>query len=256
MIRFDTVRLGLLLESRGRVRLPVEVFDEIGSTQDQALAMGECGAPAGTIVLARSQTAGRGRLSRSWCSAPGGLYASIVLRPEWPPDRWPVLSLIAGVAVVETLLDQGLGDVRLKWPNDCLVRGMKLAGILAEARPALGLVVMGIGLNASFEASDLPMEVANRSVALDNLVSPERDLHLICALVLERVWSDCSGRGSSAGIDPDVAGRLLWTAGMVTVSGVSGRVAGVAANGELLLEQANGTFMAVSAGEVDDAGCD
>jgi BirA family biotin operon repressor/biotin-[acetyl-CoA-carboxylase] ligase len=125
----------------------VVVLDETASTNDEALARAFAGASSGAVVVAERQTAGRGRLGRTWFSEPGSaLTASWIVRPAFAVDRWPLIPLIAGVAAADAVRDLAGVDVRLKWPNDLLVDGRKLGGILVEARPPEAVVV-GLGVN-------------------------------------------------------------------------------------------------------------
>jgi BirA family transcriptional regulator, biotin operon repressor / biotin---[acetyl-CoA-carboxylase] ligase len=117
----------------------------LASTNDEASRLASGGAPEGTVVVADVQSAGRGRLDRTWVAEPGtSLLVSWIVRPSYPPDRWPLLALASGVAVASAVGGRGV-DARLKWPNDVLAGGRKLAGILAEA--GAGFVVVGLGLN-------------------------------------------------------------------------------------------------------------
>jgi BirA family biotin operon repressor/biotin-[acetyl-CoA-carboxylase] ligase len=119
------------------------------STNDEALRLGRGGAPHGTVVVADVQTAGRGRLGRTWWAEPGtALLASWIVRPELPHDAWPALSLLAGVAAAEALREVSSLGVALKWPNDLLAGERKIGGILAEAEPGR-FVVIGLGLNVA-----------------------------------------------------------------------------------------------------------
>lgn len=144
------------------------------STNDRARELAIAGAPHGTLVTASEQTAGRGRMGRSW-SAPAGssLLMSLVLRPgppnpEPPPKPWPPpqLPLLAGVAVCDVAGPQA----RVKWPNDVVVEDglnlRKLAGILTEARPQAGWAVLGIGLNVAVHLQDLPAELQATAATL------------------------------------------------------------------------------------------
>lgn len=122
-------------------------YEKIGSTNDEARRLAADGAPHGTVVHADEQTAGRGRLSRTWISPPGNLYMSVLLRLDLPPRRLPELSFVAALAVadaVDALLPKHV-RVMLKWPNDVLVWGAKIAGILLEQ--ADDATVVGIGLD-------------------------------------------------------------------------------------------------------------
>ena len=118
----------------GTIGWRIHYFDEVGSTQKVAAEMVEAGAAPGTVVIAEQQTAGRGRLGRSWHSPPGlNLYATFILRPRMPIAEVPRLSLVAGVAVADALATVAPGMVALKWPNDVWLKGRKAGGIIAEA---------------------------------------------------------------------------------------------------------------------------
>ena len=143
--------------------------DKIGSTNDEARRLAQEGAPHGTAVHADEQTAGRGRMAHTWFSPPGNLYLSILLRTGQPPGRTSELSFLAALAVadtVEALLPRQIRAM-LKWPNDVLVNGAKIAGILLEQ--ADEATIMGIGLNvleapsnAAYKATTV---VANGGIA-------------------------------------------------------------------------------------------
>lgn len=130
-------------------------FDSVGSTNDEAARLAEAGAPEGTFVWARAQTGGRGRRGRRWASPVGNLYCSTILRPECPAPRAAELGFVAALAVADLVRDGRA--VRVKWPNDVLVDGGKVAGILPESSIAqdgrVDHVVLGIGLNVSFAPS-------------------------------------------------------------------------------------------------------
>jgi BirA family biotin operon repressor/biotin-[acetyl-CoA-carboxylase] ligase len=133
-------------------------YRTIDSTNALARKLAERGAPQGTLVTAAEQTAGRGRQGRSWIAPPGrALLLSLVLR--MPPRLLP---LAAGVAVVEEVGDGAL----LKWPNDVLLEGRKVAGILVEGRPRDGWAVLGIGLNVAVREDDFPGELRARAGGL------------------------------------------------------------------------------------------
>ena len=118
----------------------------LGSTNEEALRLAAAGAPAGTLVWAREQTAGRGRRGRAWDSPPGNLYCSVVLRPGRGKEA-AQLSFAASVALAEALADAGGLTVRVKWPNDLMAGGSKIAGILLETAAAGNAVVVGTGVN-------------------------------------------------------------------------------------------------------------
>ena len=153
--------------SFGSPRLHLRLTD---STNARARELAERGAPHGTLVTAAEQTAGRGRQGRTWSAPPGrALLCSVVIRD--PPRLLPVA---AGVAVAEVV---GSG-ARIKWPNDVLVEGLKVAGILAEGRPQEGWSVIGIGLNVAVRVDDFPPELRGRAGTLrlepEAIAAPDR----------------------------------------------------------------------------------
>ncbi len=128
-------------------------FDTVGSTNDEAKALARAGAAPGTLVWATEQTAGRGRRGRAWLSPPGNLYLSLVLRPDGAPSRAAQLGFVAALGLGDALAPL-LGPalpLSYKWPNDLLVNGKKLAGILLESETSaaggVDFVVIGIGVN-------------------------------------------------------------------------------------------------------------
>lgn len=165
----------------GALGQPREHHASLPSTNDRALAWAREGAPHGAMVTADAQTAGRGRLGRRWDSPPGaGLYVSLVLRPAevvvgrgWDP-RWAALGLAVGLGLREGLA-RWVPDALLKWPNDLLVRGHKLAGVLCETRwqGSTPDIVVGFGVNvaqrefpAELRATSLALELARRTCSV------------------------------------------------------------------------------------------
>ena len=152
----DGSALSAALTRESRLWRSLEVVDRLGSTNAELLARAGDDAPEGAVLVAEHQDAGRGRLDRTWISPPrAGLTLSVLLRPDVPAARRGWLSLLTGVALAESV-GAGTGVLTsLKWPNDLLARdGRKLAGILAESSgPA---VVVGVGLNVSTRAGELP----------------------------------------------------------------------------------------------------
>lgn len=131
-------------------------FEQVTSTNDVARTLAEQGCPEGTVVVARVQTAGRGRLGRRWVSPPGGLWLSVVLRPIAAPHELPRLGLAVGVACSRAV-ERACGvRVGLRWPNDLVVEGRKVGGILVESGPEVRWVVVGIGMNLSVPRDELP----------------------------------------------------------------------------------------------------
>jgi BirA family biotin operon repressor/biotin-[acetyl-CoA-carboxylase] ligase len=137
---------------------------EIDSTNSEALRLAAAGEPEGTVVVADAQNAGRGRLGRSWWSERGtALLASWLVRPSIPPDRIPLLSLVAGVACARAATVAAGVAVRLKWPNDLMIDGRKTGGILTES-DGKGAVVVGVGVNV--RQTEFPDEIRGTATSL------------------------------------------------------------------------------------------
>jgi BirA family biotin operon repressor/biotin-[acetyl-CoA-carboxylase] ligase len=138
-------------------------YREIDSTNNRALELAADGYPEGTVVVAETQTAGRGRRGRTWYSPPRhGLYLSVILRPQLPVREIPRVSLVIGVAVAETLEAAFQLPARIKWPNDILINNRKIAGVLSEVvtgSRGIDCIVTGIGLNINNPLQDFPGEL-------------------------------------------------------------------------------------------------
>jgi len=147
----------------GRIgRGEIRHFPRLASTNLEAKSLAAAGAPEGTLVIAEEQTAGRGRLGRSWFSPPGGIYLSLIIRPDIQPDEAPRFALLTAAAVAAALRKTTLLEVRIKWPNDLLVQGGKLGGILTEIGMEMDRVeymVVGLGVNVNLVRKDFPPEL-------------------------------------------------------------------------------------------------
>ncbi|RYP83396.1 biotin--[acetyl-CoA-carboxylase] ligase [Nocardioides guangzhouensis] len=158
-------------------RLPagVEILAEASSTNAVLADRARSGALEGTVVVAEHQTAGRGRLDRTWETPPrAALTFSVLLRPNLPASAWPWIPLLTGYAVQAALADR-LPAIALKWPNDVLVEERKLGGILVERieTPTGPAAVVGIGINVSQSLDELPVALAT-SLALELPQAPDR----------------------------------------------------------------------------------
>ena len=216
-----------------------------GSTNDRARELAAAGAPHGTLVTAAEQSAGRGRQGRRW-SAPAGsaLLASIVLRE--PPELLPLVAAVAVADVVAAALAEPPGDaVAIKWPNDVLLDGRKVAGILAEGRPQERWAVLGIGVNVAVDLADLPEELLATAATMGRA---ERDVEPVLASLLaalERRLEDPPAAVLAAWEARDaLRGReVAWTGGHGVAAGIDGA-------GRLVVELSDGGRTALDAGEV------
>jgi BirA family biotin operon repressor/biotin-[acetyl-CoA-carboxylase] ligase len=146
-------------------------LDSVGSTQTIAKDLAAQGAPEGTTVVAKSQSSGRGRLGRSWVSPAGGLYMSFVLRPGGI-SKPELITLVAAVAVVDGIKQATGLDTRIRWPNDIMIGGKKLAGVIAEAQSneqEIVQVVVGVGVNCNAPAPDLEGPVKEATSLVEEL---------------------------------------------------------------------------------------
>jgi BirA family biotin operon repressor/biotin-[acetyl-CoA-carboxylase] ligase len=232
---------------------PIVRLGRVDSTQTVAFALAADGAPDGTVVVADSQAAGRGRRGRAWLDEPGAsLLASIVLRPRLEPARLPGLSLAAAVAVAEALTRTAGVSPRLKWPNDVLVNGRKLAGILLETRLSgeRPTTILGVGVNLSQRV--FPAEIGQRATSVWLASGRLVDRDSLLAALLDAL-GDWRRRLERQGFAPV---RARWRAladtlgRAVTVDGVSGVAVDVDADGALVVVDGDGRRRRVVAGEV------
>jgi BirA family biotin operon repressor/biotin-[acetyl-CoA-carboxylase] ligase len=244
----------------GTIGWRIHYFDEVTSTQHVAAEMAEAGAAQGTVVIAEAQTAGRGRLGRSWHSPAGlNLYTTIILRPTRPIAEVPRLSLIAGIAAAEALTGVASGLVALKWPNDIWLNGRKAGGIIAEAiadtNQQLACVLIGIGLNLNLGREDIPEELRDKATSVRIATGRRCDRIAIAAALFNRLnsrYMENEAHGFAA-LRAEYEKYFALTGKMVTVvdgtSRISGRVSGIDADGAMILETAAGPKR-VMAGEV------
>lgn len=221
----------------------------VGSTNDVARVWAREGAPHGAVVVAAAQTASRGRRGHIWASMEdAGLWLSIILRPSVPEALYPLLSFAAAVSARDACAALTGQNVRLKWPNDVLLLGRKIAGILLEKEG--GAAIVGIGINVSQRAEDFPEEIRGRAGSLSMLSGKDIPLaaleaHLLAALE-GRVdnWSFMREyEKHCATLD---RGVYVEAAG----GGFCGVATGLAEDGALIVRDENGTGRRVLAGEV------
>lgn len=155
---------------RGRSGEQFRFFEEIGSTNSAAMDWAARGAPEGSLVVAGHQTGGRGRWGRTWFSAPGKLLQfSVILRPELDPARHGLITAGLGVATAKALRDLTGLPVEIKWPNDAVVAGRKLAGVLVESTMTgskIDAAICGIGINVHLEPADIPDDLKERATSI------------------------------------------------------------------------------------------
>ena len=234
-----------------RWRLPrLEVYDRIGSTNDRAMALAESGAEPFTAVLAEEQTAGRGREGRRWESPEGsGLWISFVA-PAAPPSELARVPLLAGLAVCRAI-ERAAPGVRawLKWPNDVLVEGRKVSGVLCEASGTS--VVVGVGVNVRPNA--LGSELAGSAGALDDVAEPPVDRAALAGALAAELRELLEGgpRVFDGPLARELAARdLLHGRPIAAAAGAIGVARGIDRDGALRVEVGPGDVRRVLAGGV------
>jgi BirA family biotin operon repressor/biotin-[acetyl-CoA-carboxylase] ligase len=237
---------------------PVHYFETLDSTNDLAKALAAQGAPEGAVVVAEAQTSGRGRLGREWDSPPGvGLYVSLVLRPMLPPMELPQITLTTAVAVVRAVRRvTGLAP-GIKWPNDLLINGKKLGGILTEMETEsdrIRHVVVGLGLNVNNPGFPFDLAATATSLALAAGRTFSR-VNLLQAWLeeFEELYDRFLNQGF-AEILEEWKGAAVTLGQIVTVRQgpreISGQATDVAPDGALLLRTIDGEMVRVTSGEI------
>lgn len=237
----------------------IHSYQSLGSTNSTAWQLAEEGAPEGTVVVADRQTAGRGRLGRSWHSPPRvGLWFSLVLRPEVAPAEAPGLSLLTALALAQTIQSHCQMEAKIKWPNDCQIAGKKVAGILTELSSELdkvNFVIVGVGLNVNQAKSDFPSGLKSKATSLFVETKTKWRRAEVLALFLKE-FEHFYLPFKKSGITPlikEIERRMTLLGQRVKLAVgkdiVTGKVAGLAEDGALLLETRTGSYRAIS-GEV------
>ena len=229
------------------------------STNDDALRLAARAAPHGTLVLAEEQTAGRGRFGRAWYSErSSGIYSSIILRPPLPPAAAPVLTLMAGVAAHDAVSSVTGLPVDIRWPNDLLVNGKKVSGILTEMSAELDrlhAVVLGIGINVNHREMPPALKGIATSLRIEGGKPYSRAQILVSLLKeLERHYRLLLDKGSAAIVEAWSAASTFARDKQIRVTAGSGEfpatTEGLEPNGALRVRRADGRQESLVAGEI------
>jgi BirA family transcriptional regulator, biotin operon repressor / biotin---[acetyl-CoA-carboxylase] ligase len=223
----------------------------VPSTMDALHELAQAGAAPGTAVIAEEQTAGRGSRGRTWTSPRGGLWVSVLARPA--SAGLELVSLRSGLAVADALDRLGIGELRLKWPNDLMLGDRKAGGILCEARwqgTALAWVVIGLGLNVTNPPAEGLDGVATHLASVRPGLTPAE----LARPVIEALRDvDAAGGPLTAGERAHFA-RRDWLRGRALAAPEAGIADGIDADGALRVRGAEGTMATVRAGTVALAG--
>ncbi len=251
----SVVREGVYTHTVGR---RIIYYPELESTMDEAARLSAMGSDEGTVVLAETQTAGRGRQGRSWISQPGNLLLSVLLRPDM--SQLPHISILGGLATARAVRKTTGLDARIKWPNDLMLRNRKVAGILSESSiegDSVCYAVLGIGINVALSSSELqnvsPVATSLNQAAGKEISRGKLLTQLLMELdVLYRSLTP-DGKGASSIIEE-------WTTLLDTIGSrvtarfhhdsISGEAVAVDEMGNLLIRAAGGEIITLTAGDV------
>ena len=238
----------------------IRVFRETTSTNDVAEKLARDGVREGVVVFAESQARGRGRLGRTWISPPGkGLWFSVLLRPDLPPQAVTQLTVAAATALSRAIRQQTDLQVEIKWPNDILVQGRKAAGILTELSAELDHVkhvVLGIGLNVNLNDADFPPEVRRLAISLKLAAGkPARRAELAAGILreLDRDYRRI-GRGEFTAVADEWEEQCTTLGRRVSIRlgdrRVTGRAESLDEDGALQLRTDHGHLERITGGDV------
>lgn len=234
------------------------ILDETDSTNNYAKSIASEGAVHGTVVIADTQTAGKGRLGRNFVSPSGkGLYMSAIIRPEFSTDIAALITSAAAVASAEAVEELCGNEVRIKWVNDLYMNGRKICGILTEASMGLEInspdyIVIGIGINVrEFMLDD---ELTDRVSSVEKETGKIIDRNKLCALVLEKLEYYMDSLEKRSHID-EYKRREFLTGNIVTANignqKITGKAVGIDDNANLIIECENGGIRNISSGEAN-----
>ncbi|SFE90583.1 BirA family transcriptional regulator, biotin operon repressor / biotin-[acetyl-CoA-carboxylase] ligase [Paenibacillus algorifonticola] len=240
----------------------LQVLESVESTQNIAQSLAEAGAEEGTLVVAEQQLSGRGRMGRGWISPLGkGIWMSMVMRPMVPIYFAPQLTLLTAVALCRSLKRLTKLDIGIKWPNDLLIDGKKISGILLESAAEderLRYVIAGIGISVNLQQADYPEELLEKATSL-RLASGEKQVReaIIADFLLE--WEQLYELYQNEGFAPIVT---LWEslslslhkpATLITPQGVvEGTPRGLDASGALIVEKPDGSQALIFSAEMGE----
>lgn len=254
----NEIQLGLETESLGRY---VHFEESVTSTQKIAHRLAYEGTPEGTIVVAEEQISGRGRLDRVWFSPKyTGVWMSIILRPNIPPAQAPQLTLLAAVAVVQGIQEVTGLEPDIKWPNDILLKGKKVVGILTELQAEadrINSVIIGIGINVNHSEDQFPDEIKSIATSL----SIELGEKVNRAALIQRILAKMEHLYTSYLKNGFGVIKLLWESYAISIGqqiiartlngSIEGRAKGITAEGVLVLEELDGTIHHIHSADIE-----
>lgn len=237
----------------------VEIVEVTGSTNSDVIERAKAGEPEGLVLIAGEQTAGRGRLDRSWLGNPGGsILCSVLVRPKLDPEHVPLLTAAAGLAAREALAEAAGLKAELKWPNDLMSGGRKLGGILTEsviASDSVDFCVVGIGLNVNWPAAEIPGEISEIAISVSAQLGHDADR----TAILDQFLKSFEARVVTLEKSPshlireykENCATIGKKVAVITAGGtVEGFASGIDAHGRLLVSDEDAENIAIDAGDL------
>ena len=237
----------------------IYVFNEVSSTNTVARFLSINDVENGTVVISEKQTNARGRSGKSWESPLGGAWLSIILNPNVEHSRLPLITLATGVAVAKTLEKVGVKDPEIKWPNDIMINGKKVCGILTEAIAKFNTienVIIGVGIDANFNIEDFPEELKDGTTTLSAELKEKVQVADLIRIFLEE-FEDISELFNHEGYEEILKEwrKRSYSIGKIVEvrepfnKNYDGYVVGIGKEGALIVEKIDGTLEKVISGE-------
>jgi BirA family biotin operon repressor/biotin-[acetyl-CoA-carboxylase] ligase len=255
ILRQSDIKPGL---KTGVIGKEIHLLPSVASTNTLAMELAMSGSPEGTVVIAETQTGGKGRLGRKWLSPKGNLYLSVILRPDVPLQKAPLITLMGAVAVATAIRTTCGLEAGIKWPNDILVAGKKVSGLLTEMsaeQDRVRHIVLGVGVDVNMELETLPSEIRALATTLAAASGKTIDRTMLLRQLLRDLdhWYRIFLTNG-----PDVlrewSSLNLTIGNRVAVSGageaLEGLAQGIDEEGRLVIRLDNGTVRTVAAGDV------
>ena len=235
------------------------VFDEVQSTNTVAKFLAKNGAENGTVVISERQTDAKGRSGKAWASPIGGIWLSLIVKPNVDYSKLPMITIGTGVAVAKAIERTGIKSAEIKWPNDIIIHDKKVCGILTEAVTTFNTidsVIIGVGIDANIDIADFPEELQDGTTTLSDELGRKEDENVLIKLFLEEFEKigETFNNGDYESILKDWRKRSYSVGKIVEVrepfnKNYDAYVVGIGKEGALIVEKIDGTLEKVISGE-------
>ena len=237
----------------------IYVFDEVKSTNTVAKFLAKNGAENGTVVISEKQTDAKGRSGKAWASPIGGIWLSLIVKPNVDYSKLPMITIGTGVAVAKAIERTGITSAEIKWPNDIIIHDKKVCGILTEAVTTFNTidsVIIGVGIDANIDIEDFPEELQDGTTTLADELGRKEDENVLIRLFLEEFEkiAETFNEGDYESILKDWRKRSYSVGKIVEVrepfnKNFDAYVVGIGREGALIVEKIDGTLEKVISGE-------